>query len=90
MKNYDKNTSAWFGNVPGDFFTGVPQDFSVTKNDIVSIHFTDTLKDMPDSAWDISAAAGKVMAWVLPADELFIDKRIQAFLSEIFNPDSEE
>ena len=55
MKNYDKNTSAWFGNVPGDFFAGVPQDFSVTKNDIVSIHFTDTLKDMPDSAWDISA-----------------------------------
>ncbi len=43
---------------------------SYTRNDIVSVTFTDTLKNKNETAWDVSGAKnGSVMAWVEPAEK---------------------
>lgn len=44
-----------------------------SRGKISTITFLDTLKDMPDSSWDVSEAQdGSVMAWVLNGDDLYI------------------
>ena len=50
-----------------------------SRCDIKSVTFVDTLTEMPDDAWDVSAARNrKVMAWVKPNGNLFYDLYIGA------------
>lgn len=42
------------------------------RRQIKTVTFTDTLKNLPQDAWDVSEAGdGSVMAWVLPNGELY-------------------
>lgn len=41
----------------------------LSRASVVSVHFLDTLKDMPDDAWDVSKEKnGNVMAWIISDD----------------------